>query len=106
MQDVLQEEGEKMLRYQGTRISKVVKNRTGTLMNSRSMSVSGDDSDGTLTFTHVIYERFLDMKRLGKRKKGKRRKIHNRFTYGMYSTIIRRLMYGFTDEVRKKFQLK
>ena len=36
--------------------------------------------DGKLTYTHTVYERFLDMKRRGGRRKfSKRRRIHNSF---------------------------
>ena len=64
---VLQEEGERMLKKQETAISSRLTNRSGTLVRSRRISVSGGDGlDGQLDFKHPIYERFLDMKRLGK----------------------------------------
>lgn len=52
----------------------------------------------------MAYERFLDMKHLGKagRKKSGRRRIHNRFTMGMANSVIQRLMYGFTEEIKEQ----
>ena len=100
----LKSEGERFLRNQGVAIRSTTASRSGNLINNRSSSVSQDGPiSGTLTITHPIYERFLDMKvlRYGKKKKKVRRKrqIHNRFVLGHYHAIARKLMYGFTSEV-------
>lgn len=103
IRNILEEEGESMLRRQGTAILSKLETRSGTLEKSRSVSVSsGSDSfDGKMTFQHVAYERFLDLRRLryGSKVVSRRRKIHNRYVFGAYSRIAERLMYEFTDEV-------
>ena len=63
--EILQDEGQRLLRNQGKAIEARVKKRSGRLESSRSVSVTGGNgASGTLTFVHVAYERFLDMKRL------------------------------------------
>lgn len=103
---VLQEEGERMLERQETAISSRLKSRSGTLVRGRSISVSGGNRlDGQLDFKHPIYERFLDMKRLGNNgRKRKGRRIHNRFVFGAYTSIAKQLMYGFTEEVAREIK--
>ncbi|MBR4299845.1 MAG: hypothetical protein IKT59_09055 [Bacteroidales bacterium] len=105
---VLQEEGETMLERQERAISTRLHRRSGTLLRGRRLTVSGGDGlDGQLDFKHPVYERFLDMKRLGKngrKRKGKR--IHNRFVFGAYSSIAKQLMYGFTEEVARDIREK
>ena len=100
----LKSEGERFLRNQGIAIRSTTASRSGNLINNRSSSVSQDGPiSGTLTITHPIYERFLDMKvlRYGKEQKKVRnkRQLHNRFVFGHYHMIARKLMYGLTDEV-------
>ena len=66
------------------------------------MTVSaGTGASGTLSLRHIDYERFLDMKRLHRGSKTYRsnRKIHNRFIFGTYAHVAKRLMTVFTDEV-------
>lgn len=104
---VLQEEGGRLLRNQGAILYKRLAFREGVLRDSRGVAVKEDDTmDGELTFKHVDYERFLDMKRKVKNKRGESRtkkgyNIHNRFTYGTYHAIAMRLMNDLTDEVRE-----
>ena len=101
----LETEGWKFERSQGAAIQEAVKIRSGNILSARSIAVSsGDGMDGRLTFTHTIYERFLDMKRRGTVRRRKRRRIHNRFVFGAYSSIAKRLMYGFTEEVAASFR--
>lgn len=101
--NVLKEEGERMLRRQSSAISSKLESRTGTLENKRAFSVTSatDSFEGRMSFTHVSYERFLDLRRLhyGSKTVSRRRRIHNRYVFGAYSSIAERLMYEFTDEV-------
>lgn len=106
---VLQEEGDRLLKNQSAILEKRLIFHTGRLAGRRRISVSGgEEMDGKLSFTHVSYERFLDMKRIVNRKRttGTRTKrgyrIHNRFVYGTYYAIASRLMYDLTDDVRAK----
>ena len=99
---ILQEEGVLMTRYQEAAIRKRTTSRSGNLLSRRAMTVSaGTGASGTLTLRHVDYERFLDMKRLHRGSKTYRsnRKIHNRFVFGTYGHIAKRLMTEFSDEV-------
>ncbi len=95
----LEKAGADMMSRQGSAIATLTSERSGRLLGHRTIDVStGGDAEGRLTFTHTVYERFLDMRRLGG-VKHKRRRIHNRFVFGTYSSIAARLMYGFTQEV-------
>ncbi len=98
VKNVLEEEGRNMLRRQAAAISSTVESRSGHLLSARRIeTASGADMDGRLSFIHPDYERYLDIARPAKRKR--RRRIHNRYTFGAYSKIAERLMYEFTDEV-------
>lgn len=71
--------------------------RTGLLENGNTESVSNN----TLTLTHPIHKRFLDMK--ARQRDGQLRKkkypIHNKIIFGHYNEIAYKLMYGLTEEV-------
>lgn len=76
---------------------------TGFLLNNRAFSVAGN----SFQHRHPIYERFLDMKHLkrdGKTIKRKPLHIHNRFMWGLYLRVQERLLYGLTEDVRKRFR--
>lgn len=105
--EALEAEGRRMLRNQGIAISSATQQHTGRLLNDRHVRVQ----NGIMNFTHADYERFLDLRKLrrnGHYIKRKPRHIHNRFVFGTYSAIARRLMYGLTEEVtadiRRRFQ--
>lgn len=85
-----------MVTRQGREIEASVGERSGTLLHGRRVTVH----DNVLTFTHPVYERFLDMKVIDG-KKHKRVRIHNRFVYGTYSSLAERLMYGYTDDLNE-----
>ena len=101
IQDTLETEGRRLLHNQGAAIAAGYQRGTGRLEEGRSISVSGgSDADGRLTLTYPIYERFLDIKN----HRRKRMRIHNRFIFGAYASIARRLMYGYTEEVAAMFR--
>ena len=79
--EVLRDAGKRLLTAQEKGVRRSVKLRSGRILSARDIVVSGgEEMDGKLTYTHAVYERFLDMKRLGgQRKSSKRRRIHNRF---------------------------
>ena len=104
---VLQEEGDRLIKNQRAIMEKRLQFHSGHLVNRRQLIViSNEGTDGKLSFSHINYERFLDMKRTINRKRttGTRVKqgyrIHNRFIYGTYFSIAQRLMYDFTDEIK------
>ena len=94
IRDTLEDQGRIMLRDQGNAIFLGYNQRSGRLMNSRRISVTGEENP-VLTFEHPIYERFLDLKF---RRQKRDRCIHNRFVYGTYSAIARRLTLGYEEE--------
>lgn len=102
VQIILADEGKRLIKNQGVAIQQKLKFHTNKLYNTRNVSVgSGAEMDGSMTFKHTAYERFLDIKRLryGSKVVSRNRKIHNRFVFGHYSSIAGRLMYDLTDEV-------
>ena len=105
VKSVLQEEGERMLEQQGRQIITRTKRRTGRLYSGRYIRVYGgsDDFDGVLTFTHTVYERFLDMKRVSGRSSGTRT-IHNRFVMRAFGKIAYRLMNEYTEEMQQRMR--
>ena len=95
IENVLRDEGNRLLRNQGKALRKRLKFHTHRLYDTRRISVS----ESRLTFTHTVYERFLDMKRLQDGTiQRRRRRIHNRLVYGHYRSIAGRLLYEFTEE--------
>lgn len=94
---VLREEGQELMTRQTAAIeSSGLSIRSGSLLEDRWISQRSD----TLTLTHPVYERFLDIKK--SRLKAARRKnyrIHNRFVYGAYASIADRLMNGYIEEI-------
>ena len=94
---VLREEGQELLTRQTAAIeSSGLAVRSGSLLDHRFVS----QSSSTLTLTHPVHERFLDIKK--SRLKAARRKnyrIHNRFVYGTFATIADRLMNGYIEEI-------
>ena len=98
--DTLEPEGQRLEKYQGEAIKRQLNIQSGYILSARDIVVQGGEGmDGRLTYTHAIYERFLDMKRNRNERRVRRRKIHNRFIFGAYASIAKRLMYGFTEEV-------
>lgn len=104
IEQTLQESAAYILRDQGDAIQSAVSSKaTGNLLRNRFMNVTGSE----IRYSHPIYARFLDMKRLnrnGKTAKHKAMRIHNRFTWGLFLRIQDKLMYGLTEEVREKIQ--
>ena len=94
---VLKEEGGRLLRRQGAAIASATRRRSGALLSGRSVSVSSS----ALSFRHKSYERFLDMRSGGR----KRRRIHNRFVFGAYASVARKLLAGAREEVAEAIRL-
>lgn len=103
---VLKEEGEKLLSSQTRRIEARLESRTGALLHRRSIRIDGGhgDFDGVLVFTHPVYERFLDMARLGDQEKTTRRRIHNRPVMATFNRVADRLMTEFTSAVQEQLR--
>lgn len=102
VQSVLEDEGKRLMKNQALALQRKLQFHTNRLYRTRNTTVrSGAEMDGTMTFTHTCYERFLDMRRLhyGSKIVARNRKIHNRFVFGHYTSIAGRLMYDLTEEV-------
>lgn len=111
IRQVLEDEGQRLMKNQESAIRSRLKFHSGRLLNDREVTVeSGNDMDGKLEFRHPVYERFLDMKRKVKKKRGSGSRIragfriHNRFMFGHYGSIADRLMYEFTEDVAEKIR--
>lgn len=94
--DTLKRSGDDLMTRQGAHIVSTVTSRTGQMMSSRRVSISAGAGTGILRFTHAAHQRYLD---ITKPKKGRKRRLHNRFTYHAFTSIGERLMYGLTEEV-------
>lgn len=110
VEKVLRHQGDRLLKNQGRSLYAKARFRSGRMEKDRVVSVSGgDDLSGMLSFRHVDYERFLDMKREVRMKNGKTRnksgyKIHNRFIYGHYFAIAKQLSVGFTEKIKEQIR--
>ena len=107
--ETLETEGRKMLQSQQRAMQSSLKFHTGRTLSSRHISVSSDgEASGTLTFRHSIQERFLDLRKLRhgsvQSHRPKLRQIHNRFVFGAFASISRRLMYGLTEDVIERLR--
>ncbi len=97
IQQVLREEGNKIkieqLKFMSSRgfTSTELLTKINTVVNNT-----------TLQHTHLTRHRFIDMKtrntRQGKIKK-KNHPIHNRILFGHMNNVVRRLSFGFTEDV-------
>lgn len=111
IKETLESQGRRMLRAQGQAMEDALRFHTGETYGRRHITVTeGSEMRGTLTFTHTVQERFLDLHRLRhgstESKRPKSRQIHNRFVMGMYNSIARELMYGFTEDVAARIREK
>lgn len=105
VQVILVFEGERMMKNQGKEIKRQLNIKSGYILSARDIVVQGGEGmDGRLSYTHAIYERFLDMKRKRKERRVRSRKIHNRFIFGAYASIAKRLMHGFTEDVVARYR--
>lgn len=98
-----------MLRRQGAAMEESLRFHTKeTFLRRRIEVTEGTEMSGTLTFTHTVQERFLDMRRLRHGSEQSRRPagriIHNRFVMSMYNSVANELMYGFTEEVAARIR--
>ena len=106
---ILEDEGRRLMKNQTTAINQRLHSQTHYLLSSRRIFVSSDeDFDGQLKMTHTAYQRFLDMKyiKYGSLKVRQNRKIHNRFVWGHYNSIAKRLMYDLTNDTIAMFKEK
>ncbi|MBO5562237.1 MAG: hypothetical protein J5939_00795 [Bacteroidales bacterium] len=109
IKETLESQGQRMLRAQGAAMEEALRFHTRETYGRRHITVTeGGELSGTLTFTHTVQERFLDLKRLRhgstESKRPKSRQIHNRFVMGTYNAIARELMYGFTEDVAARIR--
>ena len=104
---ILEDESRRLMKNQSLALQRKLHFHSNRLFNARQMMArGGDDLDGELTFSHVAYLRFLDLKHLsyGKTTVNHNRKIHNRFVFGHYTSIANRLMNDLTDDVVAKIR--
>lgn len=103
----LQYEGNRLLANQTTAINSTLSSHSGSLINNRFISVTKNgELSATLTFKHTLKQRFLDLRvmKYGRKRVKRKRNIHNRFIYGHYNMIARKLMSGLTEEVAESLK--
>ena len=92
---VLGDEAKNIVEAQNRVLSSKNPKSKDLIISSRTYQVS----QGSLEFTHAKQQRFIDMKRLGGRKK-KAVPVHNKPLFGHFNNIIAELKFGFTDSVQ------
>jgi len=65
------------------------------IRNRRTFVVANNEAE----FTHLVKTRFIDMKRINGKVK-KRYPIHNNIIMGYYNSLINKLHFGLTQDVR------
>ncbi len=100
IRQVLQEEGQDIRKEQTKKMSGAGF-RSSELYRNRKINVS----DTVLSYEHLAKHRFIDMKRRrtvnGVIKK-KNYAIHNRILWGHANNMVRRISFGFTEDVKNK----
>lgn len=92
---MLKEEAHEIFRAQDRIISRHNVTKMVPEITRRRFSVSNN----RLTVTHPIRQRFIDMKNI----RGQRQRsiqIHNKIVYGHFNNIIKKLAFGFTEDVK------
>lgn len=92
---VLKDEGHEMIRAQDKVISRHNVRKIVPEISRRRISVSNNK----LVFVHPIRQRFIDMKSI----RGQRQKaiqLHNKILYSRFNSIVGKLAYGFTEDMR------
>ena len=102
IRQVLQEEGQNILQAQTKRMSGAGFS-SPELYANRSISVS----DTVMSYEHLAKHRFIDMKRRRTKDgviKKKNHPIHNRILWGHANNVVRRITFGFTEDVKAKMR--
>lgn len=93
IETVLKEAAADIEQLQDERFSS--RNISSVIRNARSFSVQNN----RLTHKHNIRQRFDDMRRI-RSKKSTSTKAHNKVIWGNLNTIIFKLAFGFTQDIR------
>ena len=107
VKEVLTREGKGMKEARDLIISKrrINLSANSQLWNTYTREVSGNDNfAGKLSIKHKVYQRFLDMKFRGKRKK-KKFPIHNKIIWGFFNNIAYKLMYYYTEDTIARIKM-
>lgn len=112
IREILRDEGGRFKSNQGRALRKELKFHTYHLLHNRTTEVLNQPNDGgTLRISVPDYNRFLDIKRERRNKRGtgttrRSRRIYNRFVMGTYYSIAFRVANDFTEEVRRDIRLR
>ncbi len=99
VEGVLDSEGTRLLKNQEAAFAARLHFHTGKIATERRAEVSsGEEMSGVLSITHMVYQRFLDMKRLkyGSKEVRRNRRIYNRGVWAHFNSIAYRLANDFT----------
>lgn len=106
--EILEEEGNRMLRRQSSAMKRQLQFHTGHLFFGRGINIeSSGGKSVAMIYHHVLYERFLDMRtiRHGSKVTHQNYRIHNRFIFGTNKSIIRRLEDTLVETFRETFRM-
>jgi hypothetical protein len=107
VQLTLSEEGKDLVLAHKKAINRFLNLETGQTAQRISMQVKASGMGGELQIQHLARQRFLDMK-TRQTKNGPKRKhafpIHNRIIFGHFNSIVGRLKFGFTEEIKRSLQ--
>ncbi len=94
----------RILREEGQNIEQAKLKAVSLFASRNRFSAQYSNNDSTLTMTHPIALRFIDMKTRNT-KEGKIRKqahpVHNKILFGHANNVVRRLSFEFTTETKE-----
>lgn len=103
----------------GKFISRILREEAQNIETAKQKVISGfrsrsklgaryETKDTTLTMTHPMKLRFIDMKTRNTKDRGKVRKkshpVHNKIIFGHLNNIVRRLSFEYTSEIKEMLQ--
>ncbi len=100
IKEVLEDAGKEIFEQQ----SRVITNANSDykdVLENRSYTVQST----TLTLSHSLRERFIDMKKI-KGKTQKSLQVHNTIIWSQFNVIVGKLKYGFTSEIKNAIKGK
>ncbi len=94
----------RILREEGQHIEQAKQKVVSTFASRNLFAARYTNNDSTLTMTHPIALRFIDMKTRNT-KKGKVRKkahpVHNKILMGHANNVVRRISFEYTSEMKE-----
>jgi len=99
IKEELQKTADDIRKYSGQRMASF----RSAFWNNRNFTAT----DNIMTYSHLAQHRFVDMRtrsKDGTRVKKKSHAIHNKVVMGNYAQLVRRLSFGFTEDVKQRLR--